>query len=117
MSKKHNPGSKKPGAQRRRKGPAPATPGGEGASAPEASPVIEGKGEELNRKKKNATNPLTFFQQVRAEGEKVTWTSRNETTVSTIMVLVMVAIMGLFFFIVDQILRFGVSALLSLSGS
>lgn len=72
--------------------------------------VIEGKAAEVKKKKK--TNPLEFLQQVRNEGSKVTWTSRNETVVSTIMVLIMVAIMALFFFGVDQMLRFGVCTIL-----
>jgi preprotein translocase SecE subunit len=36
------------------------------------------------------TNPFTFLQQVRAETAKVKWPSRRETSISTIMVLVMV---------------------------
>lgn len=73
---------------------------------PGGAPVIEGKADEIKKKKK--TSPLEFFQQVRNEGSKVTWTSRNETMVSTIMVLIMVIIMAIFFFVVDQALRFGV---------
>ncbi len=76
-----------------------------------ASKTIEGKADEQPRKKKK-TSPLEFIQQVRAEGSKVTWTSRNETMVSTVMVLIMVAIMALFFFLVDQLLRYGVCSLL-----
>ena len=74
------------------------------------APVIEGKPNEP--KKKKSTSPVEFFQQVRNEGAKVTWTSRNETMVSTIMVLIMVAIMSIFFFLVDQTLRFGICSLL-----
>lgn len=77
---------------------------------PGGAPVIEGKADEVKKKKK--TSPLEFFQQVRNEGTKVTWTSRNETMVSTIMVLIMVVIMAVFFFVVDQGLRFGVCNLL-----
>ena len=73
--------------------------------------TIEGAAEDLTKKKKK-TSPLEFMQQVRAEGQKVTWTSRNETLISTIMVLIMVAIMGIFFFIVDQGLRFAVCSIL-----
>jgi preprotein translocase subunit SecE len=73
-------------------------------------PVIEGKAAEVKKKKK--TNPLEFLQQVRSEGSKVTWTTRNETLVSTIMVMIMVAIMAVFFFAVDQTLRFGICGLL-----
>ncbi|MEM9495916.1 MAG: preprotein translocase subunit SecE [Pseudomonadota bacterium] len=72
--------------------------------------VIEGKAAEV--KKKKNTNPLEFLQQVRAEASKVTWTSRNETMVSTIMVLIMVAIMSIFFFVVDQTLRYGICTIL-----
>ncbi|WDI31046.1 preprotein translocase subunit SecE [Hyphococcus flavus] len=68
--------------------------------------VVEGKAAEVKKKKK--TSPFEFIQQVRNEAAKVTWTTRNETIVSTIMVLIMVAIMGLFFFAVDQGLRFAV---------
>ncbi|GAB4521803.1 MAG: hypothetical protein Kow00133_08970 [Amphiplicatus sp.] len=73
--------------------------------------TIEGKAEEVSRKKKK-TSPLEFVQQVRAEMLKVTWTSRNETLISTVMVLIMVAIMALFFFLVDQGLRFAVCTIL-----
>ncbi|MEO1251494.1 MAG: preprotein translocase subunit SecE [Pseudomonadota bacterium] len=72
---------------------------------------MEGKADEPAKKKKR-TNPLTFAQQVRAEMAKVTWTSRNETMISTVMVLIMVAIMALFFFLVDQALRWGVCSAL-----
>ncbi|MEM9015292.1 MAG: preprotein translocase subunit SecE [Pseudomonadota bacterium] len=74
------------------------------------SQVIEGKAKEVEKKKQ--ASPLEFLQQVRNEGEKVTWTSRNETMVSTVMVLIMVAIMAIFFFVVDQILRAGVCGIL-----
>ena len=66
--------------------------------------VIEGKAAEVKKKKR--TSPFEFIQQVRNEAAKVTWTTRNETVISTIMVLIMVAIMSLFFFGVDQGLRF-----------
>ncbi|MEM6748269.1 MAG: preprotein translocase subunit SecE [Pseudomonadota bacterium] len=60
---------------------------------------------------------VQFFRQVRSEMQKVTWTTRGETTVSTIMVLIMVTIMSLFFFTVDQFLRFIVPLILSLNFS
>ncbi|MEX0627620.1 MAG: preprotein translocase subunit SecE, partial [Cucumibacter sp.] len=34
------------------------------------------------------TNPFTFIQQVRTEATKVVWPNRQETLISTIMVLV-----------------------------
>lgn len=58
------------------------------------------------------TNPLTFLQQVRAEVSKVVWPSRKETTITTVMVLIMVFFAALFFLAVDQVLGFGVGLLL-----
>ena len=62
------------------------------------------------------TGPLEFFGQVRDEGRKVTWPSRRETTVTTIMVFIMVVIASIFFTIVDQILRWGVGQILGIAG-
>lgn len=53
--------------------------------------------------KKRRTGPLTFFKQVRAEGNKVTWTTRQETMAATVMVLIMVVIAAAFLFSVDSI--------------
>ena len=50
------------------------------------------------------TNPLEFMQQVRQEAEKVTWPTRKETVITTIMVMIMVAIAALFFLGVDAVL-------------
>ena len=60
------------------------------------------------------TNPFDFLQQVRAEGSKVTWPSRKETVITTVMVFVMVVLASLFFLVVDQVLRWGVGLLLGL---
>ena len=55
------------------------------------------------------TNPFTFLQQVRSETAKVTWPSRRETTISTIMVLVMVTFASAFFFLADLVFGYGMS--------
>ena len=60
------------------------------------------------------TNPLEFLQEVRAEGAKVTWPTRRETTITTIMVFVMVALASIFFFAADQIIRYIVTLLLGI---
>ena len=54
------------------------------------------------------TNPFTFLQQVRSETAKVTWPSRRETMISTVMVLVFAVIAMIFFFAADQLMAFGV---------
>ena len=61
------------------------------------------------------TNPLTFLQQVRAETSKVTWPTRRETMISTLMVIVMVIITAFFFFAVDQVLGWAMGLILSVA--
>ncbi len=60
------------------------------------------------------TNPFTFLQQVRSEVAKVVWPTRNETLISTIMVLIMVALASVFFLAADQIVAWFVGFLLSI---
>ncbi len=62
------------------------------------------------------TNPFEFLQQVRAEGEKVTWPTRKETMITTAMVFVMAVLASIFFLVVDQVIRWGVSLVLGLGG-
>jgi preprotein translocase subunit SecE len=57
-------------------------------------------------------SPFKFIQEVRAEAQKVTWPTRKETTVTTIMVFVMVAIASVFFLLADQVMRIAVSFIL-----
>jgi preprotein translocase subunit SecE len=59
------------------------------------------------------TNPITFLQQVRSETSKVTWPSRRETMISTIMVLVMVFFAALFFFAADQLMGWLIGLILN----
>jgi preprotein translocase subunit SecE len=58
------------------------------------------------------TNPFEFIQQVRTEVAKVTWPSRRETAVTTLMVLVMAVLAAVFFLAADQILAWGVEMIL-----
>lgn len=60
------------------------------------------------------TNPFTFIQQVRTEISKVVWPTRNETLISTVMVLVMVVFASVFFLLADQIIQFFVGLMLSI---
>ncbi len=56
--------------------------------------------------KKSRTGPLKFLRQVRTEANKVTWTTRQETIASTIMVMIMVVIVAAFLFAVDTVWSF-----------
>ena len=62
------------------------------------------------------TNPFEFLQQVRAEGSKVTWPTRKETMITTAMVFIMAVLASIFFLVVDQVIRWGVSLVLGLGG-
>lgn len=61
-----------------------------------------------------SSNPARFVQEVRSEASKVTWPTRRETLVTTLMVFVMVVIVSIFFLGVDQVLGFLVQTLLGL---
>ena len=60
------------------------------------------------------TNPFNFLQQVRDEVSKVTWPTRNETGVTTLMVVIMAILAALFFLAADQLMGWGVSLVLGL---
>ena len=61
------------------------------------------------------TNPLQFIQQVRAEVAKITWPTRRETGLTTVMVMIMAALFATFFFLVDIAIRFGLESILRLA--
>jgi preprotein translocase subunit SecE len=58
------------------------------------------------------TNPFEFLQQVREEANKITWPSRRETMITTVMVLIMVALASVFFLIADAGLKWGIEKVL-----
>jgi preprotein translocase subunit SecE len=59
-------------------------------------------------------NPLKFLQEVRQEVSKVTWPSRNETLISTVMVLIFVSLASIFFLASDQLISWLVQLMLSI---
>ena len=61
-----------------------------------------------------AFSPFKFLQEVRAEAGKVTWPTRREVTVTTMMVFIMVALASIFFFVADLIIRYLVTFLLGI---
>ena len=61
---------------------------------------------------KKPINPVRFAQEVRAEARKITWTTRKETWITSVMVFIMVVISALFFTFADWILGTGANLLL-----
>jgi preprotein translocase subunit SecE len=79
--------------------------------------VLNGKASsESMADSKPRTSPGEFVSQVRAETAKVTWPTRRETIITTIMVLIMTTVLSVFFLGVDQILGRLVKLLLSVAG-
>jgi preprotein translocase subunit SecE len=62
------------------------------------------------------TSPGEFVRQVRQEMARVTWPTRKEVIVTTIMVFIMVFVMSIFFLLVDQVLAWGVGQILGIGG-
>ena len=61
-------------------------------------------------------SPFKFLQEVRTEADKVTWPTRRETFITTIMVFVMVAATSIFFTVADQIIRVVITFILGVAG-
>ena len=61
-------------------------------------------------------SPFKFLQEVRAETDKVTWPTRRETLITTIMVGIMVAVSSILFLIADQIIRLAITFVLGIAG-
>ncbi|WP_029087462.1 preprotein translocase subunit SecE [Brevundimonas aveniformis] len=63
---------------------------------------------------KKRISPMQFFSQVRAEGRKITWPSRKETWITSVMVFIMVALASLFFWAVDLLMALVASQLIQI---
>ena len=61
-------------------------------------------------------SPFKFMQEVRTEAQKVTWPTRRETAITTLMVFIMVAVASVFFLVADQVMRFFVTLVLGIGG-
>jgi preprotein translocase subunit SecE len=60
------------------------------------------------------TNPFQFLQQVRNETSKVTWPTRRETAITSMMVFMFVILAAIFFMVVDFFLTQAVGLVLGL---
>jgi preprotein translocase subunit SecE len=59
-----------------------------------------------------SSNPVEFLREVRDEARKVTWPTRRELAISTIMVVIMVVLASVFFLGVDAVLKVVVDKIL-----
>lgn len=61
------------------------------------------------------TTPIEFIRQVQAETRKVIWPTRRETVMTAVMVMIMTALLGVFFFGIDTVFEGIVKMLLKLA--
>ena len=61
------------------------------------------------------TSPGEFFRQIRAEGSKVVWPTRQETVTTAIFVAILMTILALFFLGIDSLFGAVMRWLLSLA--
>ena len=60
-------------------------------------------------------NPLKFIQEVKQEAFKVTWPTAKETLTGSAMVVALAIIAALFFLALDQILKYLLDLILTIS--
>jgi preprotein translocase subunit SecE len=60
-------------------------------------------------------NPLKFIQSVKQEAFKITWPTKKDVMLGSLMVLVLSTIAAIFFLLLDQIYRFLLDIILSIN--
>ena len=60
-------------------------------------------------------NPFKFVQGVKQEAFKVTWTTRKEVLLGSLMVFVLASIAAVFFLLLDQIYKFLLEIILAIN--
>ena len=60
-------------------------------------------------------NPLKFIQSVKQEAFKVTWPTRRDVLLGSLMVFAMAAIAAIFFLFLDQLYRFLLDLILTIN--
>lgn len=61
-------------------------------------------------------NPAQFIQQVRTEVSKVTWPTRREVLLTTVMVFLLAAVAAAFFSLTDMGIRTALQLILTAAG-
>jgi len=66
---------------------------------------------------KSKVGPVKYISQVRQEGRKVVWPTPRETMITTIMVLIVMILFGIFFFFVDWVTANGTQLFLNIGSA
>ena len=65
--------------------------------------------------KKVMKNPLKFIQEVKQETFRITWPTKKDTMMGAVMVFALASIAAIFFLLLDQILKFLLNLVLTIS--
>ena len=60
------------------------------------------------------TSPALFVRQVRQELQKVTWPTRRDTLISSMIVILLIFLFSLFFLLSDQIWSFSIKKIIEI---
>jgi len=60
-------------------------------------------------------NPLRFVQSVKREAFKITWPTRKDVMIGSVMVVILSTIAAIFFLLLDQIYRFLLDLILTIN--
>ena len=60
-------------------------------------------------------NPLRFLQEVKQEAFRITWPTKKDTLTGALMVFGLASIAAIFFLLLDQLLRFLLNIVLTIS--
>ena len=60
-------------------------------------------------------NPLKFIQSVKQEAFKVTWPTKKDVLVGSLMVFALASIAAIFFLLLDQVYRFLLGIILNIN--
>ena len=60
-------------------------------------------------------NPLKFIQSVKQEAFKVTWPTKRDVMIGSLMVFVLASLAAIFFLLLDQVYRFLLDIILNIN--
>ena len=78
-------------------------------------PEVGGSIPSAPAKIKKMINPLKFLQSVKQEAFKVTWPTRKDVAVGSLMVFALATIAAIFFLLLDQIYKFLLDIILTIN--
>ena len=64
---------------------------------------------------KKMFNPLKFIQSVKQEAFKITWPTKRDVLIGSLMVFVLATIAAIFFLLLDQIYKFLLDVILTIN--